>query len=142
MVNETAGCQPELMPKALGSVGVLAVDDHPRFLDAARAVVEAAPGFSWIGGVTSGEEALATVERSQPDMVLVDINMPEMDGFELARTLCNSHPEILIALISAQHPDELPQAGEDFSAADVLPKENLRPTWLREHWEKHRGPTS
>jgi DNA-binding NarL/FixJ family response regulator len=142
MANETAGCQPELMPKALGSVGVLAVDDHPRFLAAARAVVEAAPGFSWIGGVTSGEEALATVERRQPDMVLVDVNMPEMDGFELARTLRRSHPETLIALISAPYPDELPQAGENFSAGDVLAKENLRPAWLREHWAKHRGLTS
>jgi DNA-binding NarL/FixJ family response regulator len=142
MANETAGCQPELMPKDLGSVSVLAVDDHPRFLDAARAVVEAAPGFSWIGGVTSGGEALATVERSPPDMVLVDINMPEMDGFELARALHHSHPEVLIALVSAQHPDELPRAGEDFSAGDVLAKENLRPAWLREHWEKHRGLSS
>ena len=142
MVNGTAGCQPGLMPKALGSVSVLAVDDHPRFLDAARAVVEAAPGFSWIGGVTSGEEALATVERSQPDMVLVDVNMPGMDGFELARALRHSHPETLVALISAQHPDELPQIAEDVAASEVLAKENLRPAWLRELWERHRGPTS
>lgn len=128
------------MPKALGSVSVLAVDDNPRFLDAARAVVEAAPGFSWIGGVTSGEEAVATVDRGQPDLVLVDVNMPGMDGFELARALRDSHPETLVALISAQHPDELP--AEDSSACEVLAKENLRPGWLRELWEKHRGPAS
>jgi CheY-like chemotaxis protein len=140
MVNRPAGCQPELMPKALGTVSVLAVDDSPRFLDAARAVVEATTGFSWIGGVTSGEEALATVDRSQPDLVLVDVNMPGMDGFELARALRNSHPETLVALISAQHPDELPAEG--FTGREVLAKENLRPAWLRELWEKHGGPTT
>ncbi|HEX5762953.1 MAG TPA: response regulator transcription factor [Solirubrobacterales bacterium] len=121
-------------------MSVLAVDDHPRFLDAARAVVEATPGFSWIGGVTSGEEALARVDRGQPDLVLVDVNMPGMDGFELARALRDAHPETLVALISAQHPDELP--ADDFSAGEVLAKENLRPAWLREFWEKHRGNRS
>ena len=55
---------------------VLAVDDHPRFLEAAKAVVEATPGFAWAGGASSGEEALATAARGEPDLVLVDVNMP------------------------------------------------------------------
>lgn len=136
MVNETANWQPQPMVKA---VSVLAVDDHPRFLEAARAVVEAAPGFDWVGGVSSGREALAAAGRDQPDMVLVDVNMPGMDGFELARELHRSHPEILVALISAQHPDELPKAGGDYAVVEVLPKENLRPSWLAEIWQAHRG---
>lgn len=136
MVNDTANWQPQPMVKA---VSVLAVDDHPRFLEAARAVVEAAPGFDWAGGVSSGPEALAAAGREQPDMVLVDINMPGMDGVELARELHRSHPETLVALISAQHPDELPKAVGDSAVAEVLPKENLRPSWLAEIWRAHRG---
>ncbi len=136
MVNETTSCQPQLMVK---TVSVLAVDDHPRFLEAARAVVEAATGFDWAGGVSSGEAALAAADRDEPDMVLVDVNMPGMDGFELASELHRSHPEMLVALISAQHPDELPEAARDSVAGDVLPKENLRPSWLAEIWAKHRG---
>src|SRR3954452_24978146 len=96
-----------VMGNTLRSVTVLAVDDHPRFLGAARAVVEATPGFSWAGGASSGSEALIAIDREEPDLVLVDVNMPEMDGFELARELRHSHPETLVALISAQHPDEL-----------------------------------
>lgn len=140
MVNETANCQPQTMPKALATtVSVLAVDDHPRFLEAAQAVVEAAPGFRWVGGASSGEEALAAAAREEPDMVLVDVNMPGMDGFELARELHRSHPETLVALISAQHPDELPEAPTDSTTGEVLAKENLRPSWLSETWLAHRG---
>lgn len=136
MENGTVSCQPQSMVK---TVSVLAVDDHPRFLEAARAVVEAAPGFDWAGGVSSGREALAAAGREQPDIVLVDVNMPGMDGFELAREMHRSHPGTLVALISAQHPDELPRAAGDSVGGEVLAKENLRPSWLAEIWERHRG---
>jgi DNA-binding NarL/FixJ family response regulator len=138
MENETANWQPRPMVK---TVSVLAVDDHPRFLEAARAVVEAAPGFDWAGGVSSGPEALAAASREEPDMVLIDVNMPGMDGFELAREMHRSHPETLVALISAQHPDELPRDAGDSVVGEVLPKENLRPSWLAEIWQEHRGET-
>jgi CheY-like chemotaxis protein len=126
------------MTDSSGPVTVLAVDDHPRFLEAARAVVEATPGFAWVGGASSGEEALATTAASGgPDLVLVDVNMPTMDGFELTRRLRDSHPETLVALISAQRPDELRRAGGS-DDHPVFAKESLRPAWLRSLWEEHR----
>lgn len=121
------------------AVTVLVVDDHPRFLEAARAVVEATPGFAWAGGASSGAEALAVAAREEPDLMLVDVNMPEMSGFQLAREMGDSHPDTLVALVSAQHPDELPHAGKLASSLSVLTKEKLRPGWLRELWRKHRG---
>jgi DNA-binding NarL/FixJ family response regulator len=119
-------------------VSVLAVDDHPRFLEAAKAVVEATPGFAWAGGASSGEEALATAAGGEPDLVLVDVNMPQMDGFELTRRLRLSHPRTLVALISAQKPDELRRAGGS-EEHPVFAKESLRPAWLRSFWQQHRG---
>jgi DNA-binding NarL/FixJ family response regulator len=126
--------------RTTGPVTVLAVDDHPRFLEAARAVVEATPGFAWAGGASSGEEALESAARGEPDMMLVDVNMPAIDGFELSRRLRRSHPRTLVALISAQHPDELRRAGgsEDHL---VFAKESLRPSWLQAFWQEHRERT-
>ncbi len=126
------------MTERSGPVTVLAVDDHPRFLEAARAVVEATPGFAWAGGASSGEEALATVAGGEPDVVLVDVNMPQMDGFELTRRLRRDHPGALVALISAQRPDELRQSGGSEEHL-VFAKESLRPSWLRALWQEHRG---
>jgi DNA-binding NarL/FixJ family response regulator len=125
------------MTERSGPVTVLAVDDHPRFLEAARAVVEATPGFAWAGGAANGEEALATAAGGEPDMVLVDVNMPQMDGFELTRRLLASHPRTLVALISAHKPDELRREG-GAEEHQVLAKENLRPAWLRSFWQEHR----
>lgn len=126
----------EAMTDRSGPVTVLAVDDHPRFLEAARAVVEATPGFAWAGGASSGEEALATAAGSELDMVLVDVNMPQMDGFELTRRLRAAHPRTLVALISAQKPEELRKRGGS-EEHPVFAKENLRPAWLRLFWQEN-----
>jgi len=125
------------MSEKSGPVTVLAVDDHPHFLEAAKAVVEATPGFAWAGGASSGEEALATAAGGEPDLVLVDVNMPQMDGFELSRRLRLSHPRTLVALISAQRPDELRRAGGS-EEHPVFAKEGLRPAWLRSFWQENR----
>jgi two-component system, NarL family, invasion response regulator UvrY len=81
---------------------VLAVDDRPIFLDVAREVVAATPRFEWIGGATSGDEALDAVTKLSPGLVLLDVRMPGIDGIETARRISDRDPEVVIVLMSIE----------------------------------------
>ena len=68
-------------------LNVLLVDDNPQFLQAARSLVGALPCVAGIECANSGVEALAQIGQLNCDLVLTDLSMPEMSGFELIRNL-------------------------------------------------------
>jgi two-component system invasion response regulator UvrY len=114
---------------------VLTVDDAEPFRRAARAVAEATEGFAAAGEVGSGEEAVACAARLRPDFVLVDVNLPGIDGVETSRRLAALLPDALIVLVSgdaAPWPGGRPPA---CGAVGFLPKERLSPRALRAMWE-------
>lgn len=115
-------------------VGVLAVDDQTIFLDVARDVVAATPGFHWVGGATSGKEALDAVTELAPELVLLDVRMPGMDGIETAQRICERHPDVVVVLISV---DESP-AIESWGAAALVRKREFGPAMLRRLWRTYR----
>ena len=67
-------------------VRVLTVDDQAVFRGIAREVIDATPGFEAVGEAASGEEALAAVARLDPQLVLLDVRMPGLDGVDVALT--------------------------------------------------------
>jgi two-component system invasion response regulator UvrY len=114
-------------------VRVIAVDDNAPYLLVARRVVDATPGFCGVGGLSTGREILAAMESAEPDLALVDINMPEMDGIEVARTLRQGHPDVFVVLISADDPRVA--AARTRESAPVVTKEDLKPSVLRDLWD-------
>jgi two-component system, NarL family, invasion response regulator UvrY len=118
-------------------VGVLAVDDQAVFLDVARDVVSATPGFRWVGGASSGEEALTAVRKLEPEFVLLDVRMPGLDGFETARRIHEHHPGIVVVLISIDESPAVDPAVEASGAADLVRKQDFGPTMLRRLWRMH-----
>jgi two-component system, NarL family, invasion response regulator UvrY len=124
----------------LSSVGVLGVDDQAIFLDVAREVVAATPGFCWVGGARSGEEALAAVGELEPEFVLLDVRMPGMDGIETARRICDSHPGVVVVLISIEESPALSPAIEASGAAALVRKQELCPAMLRRMWLAYKRP--
>jgi CheY-like chemotaxis protein len=80
---------------------VLVVDDHASFRAAASALLEA-EGFIVVGGAGDGDEALAQVEALRPDVVLLDVQLPGMDGFEVARRLATLAEPPAVLLISSR----------------------------------------
>jgi DNA-binding NarL/FixJ family response regulator len=120
-------------------VRVLTIDDHAPFLQVAHELMLATPGFEPAGEVTSGEEALAAIEEIDPDLVLVDIHMPGINGIEVSRRISSAGGRPVIVLISARDPGELPAAAQTCGAAEVISKQDLGPARLKELWLAH-GP--
>jgi two-component system invasion response regulator UvrY len=119
-------------------VGVLAVDDQQIFLDVARDVVAATPGFSWVGGAMSGEEALDAVMEHEPELVLLDVRMPGMDGIETAQRICERHPDVVVVLISVDESPAVTPAIESSGAAALVRKREFGPAMLRRLWRTYR----
>jgi two-component system, NarL family, invasion response regulator UvrY len=124
----------------LDPVGVLAVDDQPIFLDVAREVVAATPGFHWLGGATSGEDALDAVDRLEPTLVLLDVRMPGMDGLETAHRISESHPDVVVVLVSVDESPALAPAVAASGAAVLVRKQEFGPAMLRRLWRTHARP--
>ena len=81
-------------------VRVLVVDDQQPFRDAAHEVVDATTGFTWAGEAVSGEAVLVLARECAPDLVIMDVRMPGMDGIETARQLTEEHPGVAVLLVS------------------------------------------
>ncbi len=82
-------------------MSVVIVDDHKAFRHSARRLL-AADGLSVVGEAATGADALHLAEQLQPALVLVDIQLPDMDGFEVAERLVARAPRAIIVLISSR----------------------------------------
>jgi two-component system invasion response regulator UvrY len=116
----------------------MVVDDQPVFQDAARAVIEATADFALVGEAASGRQALALAADIDPDLVLLDVRMPGIDGFETAAQLRAAHPRTVVVLISAERSPGHPQRVSTAGAAEFVDKQQLAPAVLQRLWNEHR----
>lgn len=116
-------------------LGVLIVDDQAPFRRAASAVVRLTPGFSVVGEAESGEAALEMVGSLHPALVLMDINMPGMNGIEATRRITAGHPEVMVLLLSTYQADDLPADAGSSGFAAYVNKDDFGPNILRDAWD-------
>ena len=122
-------------------VRVLVVDDSVPCRRAASDVVRVADGFELTGAARSGAEAVALTEWLQPDLVLLDVRMNGMNGFETARQILRRRPETVVVLVSAWAEETLGTGARGCGAVAALHKRDLKPTVLDELWAEHgRAP--
>ena len=103
-------------------VKTLIVDDQEPFLDALRRLIAAVPGFVLAGEASSGEDALAMVDEVAPQLVLMDVRMPGMGGFEAALRIRESgrNPKVQVVFVTSRTDDEFrDQAGRAGAAAYI-----------------------
>jgi DNA-binding NarL/FixJ family response regulator len=103
-------------------IQVLLVDDHQMFADALGALLSAAEGINSIGTVSSGEEMLQRASARCPDVVLMDIDLPGIDGIEATRRLREVCPEAQIVAITALRADDLIARAIEAGASGFVPK--------------------
>jgi two-component system response regulator AlgR len=121
----------------MSDVRVLVVDDQETFRRAMASVVEETPGFTMVGSATSGEESLVAAARLRPQLVLMDVNMPGIDGLEASRRLTTPAGGPVVVLLSTYDGDELDVAGS--GAAAYVAKASFGPDRLAQTWEAAVG---
>ena len=118
------------------TVRVLVVDDQAPFRMAARMVLKRAEGFELVGEAATGEESVELVAELTPDLVLMDINMPGINGIEATRQIVAAAPKTVVFLCSTYQLGDLPPDAKTSGARAYVNKEELGPGVLSQLWER------
>jgi DNA-binding NarL/FixJ family response regulator len=116
----------------VAEVRVLIVDDQEPFRRAMGAVVQETEGFVVVGSATSGEESLEAAAELRPQLVLMDVNLPGIDGIEATRLLTAGPEPPVVVLLSTYDEDQFDLAGCGASA--YVAKAAFGPDRLSEAW--------
>jgi DNA-binding NarL/FixJ family response regulator len=115
---------------------VLIVDDVAPFRRVARAVIDASDGFEAVGEAVSGEEAVLAASLLRPDLVLMDINLPGIDGIEATRRIrSQARTEAPVVLLLSTWDDDA-GCGSQCGAAEYIPKSRFDPEQLAVSWRR------
>jgi DNA-binding NarL/FixJ family response regulator len=109
-------------------ISVLIVDDHPLFRDGLRLALELQDDILVLGQCSDGEEALHVAENSQPDVVLLDINLPSMNGLQVTKLLKSEHSSVAVIVLTAYHDEEqvlhaMRAGASAYCPKDITPEE-------------------
>ena len=121
------------------AVRVLIVDDQEPFRLAARAVVEATNDFEVIGEVETGEASIDAARELAPDLILMDINLPGIDGLEATRRILaesGAQRAVIVLVLSTYEAAEYNTPALDSGAACFISKADFSPASLAEAWAK------
>lgn len=105
-------------------INVLIVDDHALVRMGIRRLLDDLPDISVVGEAENGERALEFIRSHKPDVVLLDMKMPGIDGWEVTRRLQKSHPEVKVIAVTALSTESLPSRVLQLGAMGYLTKES------------------
>jgi DNA-binding NarL/FixJ family response regulator len=118
-------------------VRVLIVDDQEPFRAVARTVVEMTDGFEVVGESETGEDSVSSAHDLSPDLVLMDVNLPGINGLEATRQILADHAEgkpVVVLVLSTYEAAEYGPQAEEAGAAGFISKSEFSPDRLVEAW--------
>jgi len=116
-------------------VRVLIVDDQEPFRMAARLVVETTEGFDVVGEAETGEDSVALARELTPDLVLMDVNLPGINGLDATRQILDGQNEpVVVLLLSTYEEEEYAPRAAECGAAAYIPKAAFGPDRLESAW--------
>jgi len=116
------------------TVRVLIVDDQLPFREASRMVVEMTDGFEVSGEAENGEHAIALVEELKPDLVLMDVQMPGIDGIETTRRITSTSNPPVVIVMSTHESGDYVDVALAAGAVGFVPKNQIGFDTLNEMW--------
>ena len=119
-------------------VRVLIVDDQAPFREVARLVVDLTPGFEVVGEAKTGETAVEMAQTLGPDLILMDVNLPGINGAEATKEILAQGSRAVILLLSTYEEAEYAPRAEESGAAAYIPKSKFDPDTLQGAWDAAR----
>jgi DNA-binding NarL/FixJ family response regulator len=110
-------------------VRVLVVDESDVFQHVLSVMVAATPTFEVVGTASSGREALHLIDALDPQLVLIDLQLPEHEGIKTARRLREQHPDLVVVLLTANRPVSLA-----LPSLTIVDRQDVSPDWLAAFW--------
>jgi DNA-binding NarL/FixJ family response regulator len=122
------------------AVRVLIVDDQEPFRMAARLVVDASEGFEVVGEAETGEDSVRMARELEPDLVLMDVNLPGINGLDATRQILDGRSDsVVVLLLSTYEEEEYAPRAAECGAAAYIPKALFGPDRLESAWTAARA---
>ena len=121
------------------TVRVLIVDDHAPFRSAARTIVAATAGFEVAGEALDGRSSIEATRRLHPDLVLMDLRLPDIDGLTASRALRGGERPPVVILVSSHDLSDYSEVASASGVAECIAKSELGPARLVLAWRRATG---
>ena len=118
---------------------LLIVDDQPAFRERARATVARGDEFRVVAEASNGREAIEAADEFHPDVIIMDVQMPEMNGLEATQAILKRHPHASIVLVSMSTMPWYAEMAQELGAVAFIAKGTFTLELLREVLETAAG---
>lgn len=120
-------------------IRVLLADDHKIVRQGIHVLVEAEPDIVVVGEAENGRQAVQMTNKLRPEVVVMDLAMPELNGFEATRQILNANPDIKVLVLSSYNDNEYVHQLTDVGASGYLLKQTAADDLIKAIREVHRG---